>query len=103
MKYFKIILIILIFSFLGLFFIYQNGYYERFNNETKILTEAKIKEYEEDLKNGVDVSKKEYITVKMNYTNSYTRGLLKISHKIEKGINSIIKYIFKELSKQINE
>ncbi len=103
MKVFKVVIIILIVGFIGLYFTYQNGYYERINNEKTILTEAMIKEYEEDLKKGIDVSKKEYVTMKTDYTNSYTRGLLKISHKIEKGIDNIIKYVFKKISNQINE
>ena len=67
------------------------------------LTEEKIKEYENDLKNGVDVSKKSYIVVRDNYDNTYSRLLLRISNKIEKGFDKTIKYIFKKISARINE
>lgn len=103
MKYFKIFLITLIISFLGLFFAYQNGLNERWNNERKNLTEAMIKEYENDLKNGVDVTKKEYVVVKPTYSNKYSSTLLKVSKKIEKGIDNVIKYFFKKINDMVDD
>ena len=89
--------------YIFLYFSYKNGYYIKRNEETSILTEEKIKEYEEDLKNGVDISSKSYIVTKDNYDNSYTRLMLRISNKIEKGFDKTIKFIFKKISKTINE
>ena len=89
--------------FLGLYFAYQNGLGERWNNERKILTEEKIKEYENDLKNGIDVTKKEYVVVKPTYSNVYSSNILKVSRKIEEGINRVIKYFFQKVSDSINE
>ena len=103
MKYFKILMIMIIIMFLGLFFAYQNGYYEKFNNEKKVLTDKMIKEYEEDLKKGIDVTKKEYVNIKPTYSNKTTNSILKLSHKIEKGIDKIIKYFFSKLSDSIND
>ena len=99
----KIVILLLIIAFFFLYFSYRNGYYIRRNEETTILTEEKIKEYENDLKNGVDISKKNYITVRDNYDNTYTRFLLRISNKIEKGFDKTIKFIFKRISSRINE
>ena len=99
----KIFLILLCISYVALYFSYQNGYYEIRNNERKILTDAMIKEYEEDLKNGVDVSNKEYTVIRENYANIYTQNLLKVSKKIEDGIDSFIKYFFRKVSDTINE
>ena len=103
MKYFKIVVFLLIIMFLGLFFAYQNGLGERWNNERKVLTEDMIKEYEEDLKKGVDVTKKEYVVTKPTYSNVYSSNILKVSKKIEEGINRVIKYFFKKVSDSINE
>ncbi len=58
-KTFKILFIIFIILFFILYFSYKNGYYVDKNKEKAILTEEMIKEYEEDLKNGVDLSKKD--------------------------------------------
>ena len=89
--------------FLGLFYAYQNGLSEKWNNERKVLTEEMIKKYEEDLKNGVDVTKKEYVVVKPTYSNVYSSNILKVSRKIEEGIDRIIKYFFRKVSDSINE
>ena len=102
-KGFKIVLTILIILFLVLYFSYQNGYYIDKNKEKSLLTEEKIKEYEEDLKNGIDVSKKDYVVIMDTYDNTYTRLSLSISKKIEKGFDKIIKYFFKEINNSINE
>ena len=102
-KVFKIILLIGILVFIFLYFSYKNGYYIKRNKDDSILTEEKIKEYENDLKNGVDVSKKNYITVHDNYDNTYSRFLLRTSKSIENGFDKVIKFIFKRISKTINE
>ena len=99
----KIFLIIVFLLYIALYFSYQNGYYEIRNNEKKILTEEMIKEYEEDLKNGVDVTNKEYTVVKKDYSNAYTKSLLKVSKKIENSLDRIIKYFFNKLGSAINE
>ncbi len=99
----KIFLIIIFLLYIALYFSYQNGYYEIRNNEKKILTEEMIKEYEEDLKNGVDVTNKEYTVIKKDYSNVYTKNLLKVSRKIENSLDRIIKYVFNKLGSTINE
>ena len=100
---FKIFLIILIFVYFGLYFSYRNGYYEIRNNEKKVLTEEMIKEYEEDLKNGVDVTNKEYTVIAKDYSNIYTKNILKVSKKVEKSLDRIIKYFFNKVGSTINE
>jgi len=102
-KTIKISLIIIIIIFVILFFSYQNGYYLDKNRETMILTEEKIQEYEDDLKNGVDVSKKDYLIISDSYDNDYTRLSLKISNKIEKLFDKIIKFFLKKISNTIND
>ena len=79
--------------FIGLYFSYQNGFYASKNRENMLLTEEKIKEYETDLKNGVDVSKKSYLDVKEHYDNNLTNFTLKLSKKIENGFDKTIKFL----------
>ncbi len=102
-NYFKIFILIFIVFFLFLYFSYQNGYYIDKNKEKKILTEEKIKEYEEDLKNGVDVENKDYVVVSSTYDNSYTRFALSFSKKIESSIDKVIKYFFRKIGNSINQ
>ena len=102
-KIFSFGLVILILGFILLYFSYKNGYYIKRNTDNAILTEEKIREYETDLKNGVDVSSKTYIVSQDNYDNGYSRLFLKISDKVEKGFDKIIKFLFKKISTRINE
>lgn len=102
-KAIKVLLIIVILAYLGLFFSYQNGYYEKLNEEKKVLTDEMIREYEEDLEKGIDVTSKEYVIVKPSYANVYTNSLLKISRKVEKVFDKVIKYFFNKISSQVNE
>ena len=99
----KIFLILICISYIALYFSYRNGYYEIRNNERKLLTDEMIKEYEDDLKNGVDVTNKEYTVIREDYSNTYTQSLLKVSKKIENSLDKIIKYFFKKISTSINE
>ena len=102
-KLIKILSILFIIIFFILFFSYKNGYYIDKNKEKALLTEEMIKEYEEDLKNGVDVSKKDYVVVSDTYDNNLTRISLSLSKRIEKGINRVIKYFFRKVGDSINE
>ena len=103
MKVFKIFMILVIVVYLILYFSYKNGYYIDKNKEKALLTEEKIKEYEEDLKNGVDVSKKDYVIVTESYDNTLTRISLKISKRIENSFDKVIKFLFNKISNTINE
>lgn len=102
-KTFKLGFIILIVIYMGLYFSYKNGYYVKKNEENMLLTEDKIREYENDLKNGIDISKKNYLDVKDTYDNKYTRFSLKISKKIESVFDHAMKFIFKKIGNTINE
>ncbi len=89
--------------YIGLYFTYRNGYYERRNQDRRVLTDEMILEYENDLKNGVDVTKKDYIIAKPNYANVYTRTFLKISKKVERRFDQVIKAIMNYVSKAIDD
>ena len=102
-KYFKICLIITILVFIGLYFSYKNGYYANKNKENMLYTEEMIKEYEEDLKKGIDISKKSYLTKKDNYDNKYTSFTLRVSKKIENSFDKVIKFILRKITNVINE
>ena len=89
--------------FLLLFISYENGYYERINGEKALMTEEMIIKYEEDLANGVDVTKEDYTVKKNDYTNIYTKTSLKVSNKFENTIDSVIKFFFKKLNDMVSE
>ena len=93
----------LVVLYLILYVSYENGYYERLNGEKALMTEEMIMKYEEDLANGVDVTKESYVIENNDYTNVYTRTSLDISKKFEKVIDLTIKFLFRKLNDMVEE
>lgn len=93
-KIIKVILIGISIFFLSLYFsTYNNTYYE-----TKAyLTEEAIKKYEKDLKEGKNITSKNYIPEEKNYNNKVSKLGLKTSNFIDKLINKSLKYLAKYL------
>ena len=63
---FKGIFLILLFTFTTLYIASYNGYYEYSNNKKVTLTNEKIKEFEEDVKNGKKIDLENYIVMEKN-------------------------------------
>lgn len=101
MKIFKFIIILIIISFLGLYFIYNNGYYEKSLNEKVLLTNEQIEQFETDLENGLDITVEDYTQKEKEYTTKTGKMSLQVSEKLENIISSSIKFIFKKLEKAI--
>ena len=96
-KVFKGIILLLIVSFLGLYYAYSNGYYEKHVKEKIILTNEAIEEFEQDLKDGKDISLEDYEIKKEDYSTKTSKFSLNISSKATNLVDSAIKYIFKKL------
>ena len=95
---FKFIFMVLLFSFTTLYVASYNGYYEYTNQKKVILTNEKIKEFEQDILDGKEIDLNDYIVIS---NNNKKRLGLKISLLIEKETNKVIKKTFKLLSKII--
>lgn len=102
-KYIKPIFLIIVFSYLGLYFFYSSSYQESLIRKEKELMEEMVLKYEEDLANGKDVSKEDYIIKQPDYSNIYTNTTLKLSSKITSFIDGAIKFLFRKLSEMVNE
>ena len=98
LKYFPIIFI---FLFLGLYFSYQNGYYERMTSDKIKLTNEQIEKFEEDVINGKDVMLKDYINNDKNYSTKTSKLSLNISNKLESVLDKGIKFLFRKLSSMV--
>ena len=57
----RLIVLILVFLFFVLYFMQASGYNEYTRNRENMLTEEQIKEYEEDIEAGKDVTIKDYL------------------------------------------
>ena len=89
----RLIILILVFLFFVLYFMQASGYNEYARNKENTLTEEQIKEYEEDIAAGKDVTIKDYLNKdKVNYENNISKLGLDLSYLIEnifnKGMNS---------------
>lgn len=89
--------------FLGLYIYQSSNYYEyEIYKRTKI-NNTKIKEFEEDLKNGDNVRKNNYIEKEKNYSNAIYKIGMGTSNIIEKSFNKLMKYLFSEASDVVND
>ena len=79
----RLIIIILIFLFFVLYFMQVSGYSEYTRNKENMLTEDRIKEYENDIEVGKDVTIKDYLNKdRVNYDNKVSNLGLNLSELI---------------------
>lgn len=89
-KIVKILFIIVVVLFL-ITFINRNNYYDNSN----ILSNNAIKQFEKDLQEGKNINPTNYIVKKKEYNNNLTRISLKISKIIETTFNKTLKKALK--------
>ena len=93
-KILKVLGLILIIFFLSLYFSkYTNTYY----NDKSNLTEAAIKKYEKDLKEGKSINSNNYKVEEKNYNNKASIIGLKASKIIEDTFSYGLKHLMKYL------
>jgi len=97
-KIIKYIPILLLIFFLCLLYIYQNGYYEKYLRKKIDMTNYNIEKFEQDIKDGKDVTIDDYIEEEKDYSSKLSNLSLKLSYRIENIVDKSIKYFFKKLS-----
>ena len=98
-KFLKVIIIIIIVVFISAYYISNSGYYEYHMQQKTVLTNDKIKEFEEDVKNGKNIDEKIYLEdMDKDYSNNISNIIYKISTDGTKVTRKIIKKLFKKLS-----
>ena len=98
-KSFKLIIIIIILIYVSAYYVANSGYYEYHLQEKTFLTNQKIKEFEEDVKNNENIDVKDYLIYEeVDYTNKFTNFVYKINDNGNELAKKIIKRIFKRLS-----
>ena len=91
-------------SFLIIYLSEITGYYEYKNHIKTNLTEAQIKKFESDVKNGNKVDINDYlIDDTKKYNNNLSQIASKLSDSISRLVNNGVKYSFKYISKLIDE
>lgn len=97
MKIFKLFFLLLIIGFLGLYFVYTNGYSDKIIGDKVILTNEQIEEFEQDILNGEDILLESYLKEENNYSTKTSDMSLKLSNKLENIVDSSIKFIFRKI------
>ena len=101
-KIFNTSIFILFTIFACLYFASNNGYYEYQNKEKTQLTKEKIKQFEEDIKNGKRVDIKDYLSKDdKNYDNKITKLGNKLSDVIDYSMMDTLEKTFNFFEKVI--
>ncbi len=100
-KVFKGIIFFLVIGFLGLYFAYNNGYYEKKQQDKITLTNEMIEKFEDDIKEGKDVTIESYFEEEPDYSTKASRFSLEISNKASSFVDSAIKFVFNKLGNVI--
>lgn len=102
MKYentFKIIFIFLFVIFLTMYISVGSNYYEYELHKKVMLTNEDIKKFEDDVKNNKEVDIDNYISSRVDYSNSFSKASTKVSKETKKYIKQGIEAIFNIFSK----
>lgn len=102
MKYentFKIIFIFLFVIFLTMYISVGSNYYEYDLHKKVMLTNEDIKKFEDDVKNNKEVDIDNYISSRVDYSNSFSKASTKVSKETKKYIKQGIEGIFNIFSK----
>lgn len=101
-KVFWTIMLVLFIIFISIFVASSSGYYEYENKNKKVLTEEKMKEFEEDVANGKSVDLKNYFEDNTkNYENKVTDAGNLVSNVISTSILKGLEESFKLIEKLV--
>lgn len=79
------------------------GYYEYKANKQTNMTNVAIEQFEQDIKAGKQIDIKKYKVEEEDNSNKIGKVTLRISRALEKGVNKIVKGIFKSIAKVVEE
>lgn len=101
---FKLILVVVFLAFLITYVISMSGYYEYELSNKRIMTEDKMKQFEEDVKNNESIDLNDYVVnTHTDYTNKFTRTVTDMSFTLNKYLKKSIESVFKVINKMVEE
>ena len=102
-KLIKGIFFLFLLSFIVLLILEETGYYKTRTSKAKTLTEEQIKVFEQDIKAGKEIDINDYVINRVDYSNNLSNNIYKISLKLEKGLDFVVKFIFKKVNDMVEE
>lgn len=100
---FMIVVIVLFGAYLSLYYLSISGYYEYKEYNKMVLTEEAMQRFENDVKDGKDISIENYISDYKDYSNSVSNFGLKTGESLEKIVDKGLGGIFRVLSKLVTD
>lgn len=100
-KFLRFCLFTLFAIYITLYVSNKYGYYEYKKYEQVTLTQEQILRFEEDIRNGIDISLDDYVLEKKDYDTNLTRAMDSVSMTISKSVSSAIKGVFSSLAEMI--
>lgn len=95
----RFIIIIVIIIYISSYYVASSGYYEYHLQEKTVLTNEKIKEFEQDVKDNQNIDIKNYLVYEeVDYTNKLTNFIYNLSDNGNKVARKCIKALFRKLS-----
>lgn len=100
----KIIFIIILIVFISSYIISSSGYYEYTMQQRTIITNEKIKEFEQDIKDNKEMDLTEYLEKnEISYSNKITNFVYNISDGSNKLARKVMKALFRKLGSLVEE
>ena len=97
------IYILIIISFLIIYFASESGYFDSIKSKNVELTKEQIAKFEEDISLGKEIDINDYYSEIDNpYDNKFTKLGIYISNKIESVVGTILDKTFKALNDFLN-
>ena len=98
-NFLKTIIVFILIIYISAYYVSNSGYYEYHMQQKTILTNEKIKEFEDDVKNNKDVDIKNYLDYEeVDYSNKLSNLMYDFSDGGVKVSRKIIRALFKKLS-----
>lgn len=103
-KFGRMILILICFSFIVTYIIYETGYYEYKLQNRTVLTKEQMERFEKDVNDGKDVTLEDYfVETEVDYTNKLTDVTVNVSSKVNSYLKKGVELIFKQVNKLVEE
>ncbi len=98
-KVVRFFILILFIIFAGFYIVSYSNYYDYDAKKRMTLTNEQIKQFEEDVQNGVDIDVKNYLSLnEKHYNNKVSQFTYKVSSLIGRTIEKTINGVFNKLA-----
>lgn len=103
-KFGKLFLLLVCFSFVISYIIYETGYYEYKLQNRTVLTKEQMEQFEKDVQEGKDVTLNDYLVeTEVDYSNRLTDITVKVSSKVNLYFKKGVELVFRQVNRLVQE